>query len=178
MENAKTCAKCKKVKPFTQFNKCSANKDDLSYWCKECFKRYEKTAEIKRTRKRYSKTNNRKISSNHYYYSEKGKLADKRYRKSKKCKDTTKRYCIRHPEYHKAQNAVRIAIQERKVPRPDSLLCHYCPKPAQEYHHWHGYEKEHWLDVIPVCKDCHKEYKKNSLKLAVIGIQSKPFKDE
>lgn len=67
------------------------------------------------------------------------------------------RFKIRHPNYIKAKHAVNNAVQAGKTARPDTLQCHYCPKQAQQYHHWHGYEPEHWLDIIPVCTKCHQK---------------------
>lgn len=93
-----------------------------------------------------------------YRQSEKGKDAYKRFNKSEKGKSNYKRYRIRHPERRKARHAVNHAIEASKLPQPDTLLCHYCPKPAQQYHHWHGYAPKHWLDVVPVCTDCHRKH--------------------
>lgn len=125
----KTCSKCKQNKPFADFGKKQSNKDNYQYECKICRK--------------------------HYRQSAKGKAAKKRYQQSEKGKNVYKRFDIRNPEYHKATHAVNNAIRDGKLPRPDTLFCHYCPKLAQQYHHWHGYEKEHQLDVVPACKKCH-----------------------
>lgn len=80
------------------------------------------------------------------------------YRKSRKTEKTRehqKRYAIKYPEKIKAQNAVRNATRYDKLPRPDTLQCHYCPAQAEQYHHHKGYAPEHWLDVVPACRNCH-----------------------
>ena len=59
---------------------------------------------------------------------------------------------ISEPE---AKNFVNHAIRDGKLSRPDIKLCLYCPKSAQQYHHYLGYEPEHWLDILPVCRKCH-----------------------
>jgi hypothetical protein len=41
------------------------------------------------------------------------------------------------------------------LPPAKTLLCVDCGAQAQEYHHHNGYEPEHLLDVIPVCRACH-----------------------
>ncbi len=38
----KTCTRCGIEKSTDEFNKCKANKDGLSFWCKGCFKKYNK----------------------------------------------------------------------------------------------------------------------------------------
>ena len=83
------------------------------------------------------------------------KRASAKFHKTEKHKKAYKKYCIKNPEKRHAKNAVNYAVISGKLPRPDTLLCHYCPKPAQQYHHHKGYAKEHWLDVVPVCIRCH-----------------------
>lgn len=122
---------------------------------------------------------NRKL----YRQSERGKVAQKRYTQSEKCKATKKRYrqsrrgkilrkiarkscdkkyVIAHPKQIKAIYKVYCAITSGKMPRPDTLQCISCPAQAQHYHHSKGYEPEHWFDVIPVCRNCHREIHKKS----------------
>ena len=92
----------------------------------------------------------------------KGKINQKRHRKTKKGKvnNRAKQKCfrMRHPNQEKAKHAVNNAIQAGKMLKATTNLCHYCPKPAQQYHHWKGYEPEHWLDVVSVCTDCHLKF--------------------
>lgn len=56
-----------------------------------------------------------------------------------------------------ARCAVRRAIQSGKMPSSRKLLCVVCEKPAREYHHHLGYAREHWLSVVAVCHQCHKD---------------------
>ena len=96
------------------------------------------------------------------------KLSQKRYWQSEKGKATQraaqKRYFIRYPECYKARYATNNAITAGKLPRPDTLQCHYCPKPAKEYHHYLGYEAKHALDVVPACKTCHQKKSQKKIK--------------
>ena len=55
-----------------------------------------------------------------------------------------------------ARRQVNHAIEAERLPRPDTLTCIQCGKPAREYHHHLGYAPEHWLDVVPVCSACNK----------------------
>jgi len=86
-------------------------------------------------------------------------ISEKKYRQTDKGrayhKARKRRFNALNPNQVKAVNAINNAITAGKLPRPNTKLCYYCPKPAQQYHHWHGYEKEHWLDVVPVCRKCH-----------------------
>lgn len=98
-----------------------------------------------------------------YQKTTKGKATQKRYEQTEKGKATRrtilKHFYARNPNYLKAKHAVSNAIRDSKLPRSDTLLCHYCPKPTKQYHHWHGYEPEHWLDVVPICTECHLKCK-------------------
>jgi hypothetical protein len=69
----------------------------------------------------------------------------------------TKHYRNLFPEKYKAHEALTYAVKTGKLPAVQSQKCSVCKnKQAQEYHHHRGYDKEHWLDVIPVCSKCHK----------------------
>lgn len=87
----------------------------------------------------------------------------KKYRETEQGRATQKkgqqRFRMRHPERLKAIAAVNNAVRDGKMPRPDTLQCHYGTHSAEQYHHWHGYKPKHYLDVIPACKKCH--YKKH-----------------
>jgi len=153
-------------------NKTYQKRYDQSEKGKAAKKRYTQSEKCKAAEKRRRQTNKRKVSKRHYEQSEKGKAALKRYRQSEKGKAALKRYeqtdkgrknrsnqtkqfYIRHPDQSKARTAVNYAIRDGKLPRPDSLQCHYCPARAEQYHHHKGYAQEHWLDVIPACIKCH-----------------------
>ena len=89
--------------------------------------------------------------------SENFKATQRRYEESEKGKAVSKRRRQRYPERIKARDAVNKAVATGRLLRPDFRLCYYCPKPAQQYHHWKGYAKEVWLDVVPACKECHRK---------------------
>ncbi len=169
---SKRCSKCKGIKPLYEFTKCRTTKDGLQYKCKSCARNYNQTEEIKAQQRAYRKTEKGKalsrIACNKYQKTTKGKAAEKRYRqsdkgkarteryrKSEKRKATKKQYDILHPEYKKAGDAINHAIRDGKLPRANTLQCHYCPNQAKQYHHYKGYEPEHWFDVVPVCIPCH-----------------------
>ena len=152
----KKCPQCKQFKSISEFRKNRSTKDGLRTYCKICRPKKEKI---------YRRTEKWKARQKRYAQSDKGKAANRRgvkkHRKTYKGKVANravqKRFRACHPNQIKATNVVNHAIRAGKLPRANTLLCHYCPKPAQEYHHWHGYEKKHWLDVIPVCIKCHRK---------------------
>lgn len=62
----------------------------------------------------------------------------------------------RFPERCAARQAVRNAAARGGLPPVRSLPCVHCQGPAQQYHHHRGYSPEHWLDVLPICRLCHR----------------------
>ena len=54
------------------------------------------------------------------------------------------------------RSAVTSAVKHGLLPRPATIPCVDCGKPAQEYHHHLGYAPEHWLNVVAVCRTCHR----------------------
>lgn len=61
----------------------------------------------------------------------------------------------RHPEHKKARQAVYEALKRGDLVKPEK--CQDCDetKPLQGHHE--SYEKEKWLDVIWVCRKCHRK---------------------
>lgn len=179
----KRCSKCKQVKSVLQFSKHHNRKDGLQNYCKICLnatkKRYRQTKKGKATEKRYENSEKYKAYKKRYRQTEKGKATYrkawcrykqtdkyiakcKRYKQTDKYKAKRKRYSVRYPERRKAKDAVHTSVRYGKLPRPDTLQCHYCPARAEQYHHHLGYEPKHWLDVIPVCFYCHTKLHKKS----------------
>ncbi len=160
----KTCSTCKQIKEIYEFYKHPFTKDGYHPVCKICSLKHQK---------QYSQTEKGKVARyravRHYRQTKKGKIANnranKRYSQSEKGKvirrKASKRYNLRYPERIKAKNAVDNAVASGKIPRIKTLKCNYCPKQAEQYHHYLGYAPEHWFDVIPTCIKCHKkEHKK------------------
>ena len=62
---------------------------------------------------------------------------------------------VKYPEKMKARSAVRHAVRADRIPRPSTLTC-TCGKPAEEYHHFAGYDDpEDWFNIDPYCRPCH-----------------------
>ena len=54
-----------------------------------------------------------------------------------------------------ANQKVRQAVVMGQLPKIKTLTCVDCGAQAAHYHHHNGYEPEHWLDVVPLCRTCH-----------------------
>ena len=57
----------------------------------------------------------------------------------------------------KAKDHVAWLVRSGKKPPARTLKCRQCGKQAEEYHHHKGYAKEHWEDVIPLCRSCQNK---------------------
>lgn len=62
----------------------------------------------------------------------------------------------KHRQHYLARKAVWYAVSVGKLPPAWSMVCEICGEAqAAHYHHHHGYDIEHRLDVQPVCTECH-----------------------
>ena len=158
---SKRCPQCKQNKSLSDFHKSRREKDGHCSWCKSCMKASNKTY---RQTDKGKAVNRKKVAI--YFQTSKGKAKKTEYLKSPRGRAVSRKavakYHACNPNYPKANHAVTSAIRNGRLPRVNTLLCHYCPEQAEQYHHWHGYEPEYWLDVVPACIKCHnKEHKKS-----------------
>jgi hypothetical protein len=57
-----------------------------------------------------------------------------------------------------ARKVVRLAVAKGRLANPKLSVCALCKNQmAVMYHHYKGYDLEHQLDVIPVCRKCDKK---------------------
>lgn len=68
---------------------------------------------------------------------------------------------LRFRERQRARQQVSDAVKRGALPAPRSLPCVDCGKGAEEYDHYLGYEREHFLHVQPVCIACHNKRPRN-----------------
>lgn len=99
--------------------------------------------------KRYNQTEARKESRERHHQK---RCQTKEYKQAKRGYDTKNREL--HPERHKARAYLNAIVSKGKLPPASSLPCKDCGQSAAEYHH-ESYERDKWLDVIPLCKPCH-----------------------
>jgi hypothetical protein len=101
-------------------------------------------------------------------YSKKRYATDAEYRERQKlqCKTNPNRPAIEtrskqkakrlDPLRFKAKDAVHNEVKRKRWPAASELFCATCGNKADHYHHYFGYEQQHWYDVIPLCKACHR----------------------
>lgn len=172
----KQCSKCKKRKGTSEFYNQKSAKDGLQSYCKECtmkinssenrkIQKREASREYSHTERgvkiqyEYRHSENRKTAQQKYNKSDKGKTSQRKYDKSKKGKDNNRKYREGNQEKIKAQTIVTRSIRKGDLPKASTLKCTNCNKQAADYHHW-SYDKKYWLDVIPLCRQCHKDLHK------------------
>lgn len=140
------------------FYRDKRQKDGRETRCKDCRKEYSHSARGKDVQKKYRNTEKRKESQKKYYLSDRGKEKIREYRNTDKGKEIARNYyhkCAERKEKNLIRGFVQYAIRHGKMKPAKECICYYCGNQASEYHHWHGYDKEHRIDVIPVCKPCH-----------------------
>ncbi len=88
-------------------------------------------------------------------------VVNKAYRQSlkgkKKINHLARLYRKHNPNRWKAMNAVNHAVRGGKLPPVKTLKCHLCFNLAEQYHHYLSYKPQHWLNILPVCKKCHRK---------------------
>jgi len=173
----KQCSKCKEFKPLSDYYKDSRKDGKYYPHCKTCHKVYivnwQHTEKGKDYRRRYRRSESGKKSDQQYQHGSKGKATAQRFRDSKKGQEYRKEYfskpevkrkvrerayerISKEPHKHQARVAVSNAIKTGIMSPVQDCKCIDCGKTAQEYHHHQGYEKEQWLNVVPLCRNCHK----------------------
>lgn len=132
----KRCTTCKNTKPVTEFCRDASRWDGLDPHCKPC----------------------RRAASRRYGRSEAGKAAQTRYAGTTLGKTRRRRYdtSLVGTARLRARQAVRSKINEGKLPYARTLKCAHCGQQAHSWHHHLGYEPQHRLAVIPLCRTCHQ----------------------
>lgn len=136
---SRTCTKCGETKPLSEFYKQETCKYGRRPDCKECVRKrsraYMRSPRGSAQRAQYEQTD---------AYKEAKARAKRRHRR-------------RHPQRLRARSAVWHAVANGDLPPASECDCVECDGPAEHYHHHNGYDREHQLDVVPVCRDCHQE---------------------
>lgn len=138
----KVCLKCGESKPVSEFSKNRNRKDGLQAYCKACqsahrHARYWGDAEYREKQREQWRA-----------YRSRPEIQQKKveWDKSRGYQTDTVR----------ARVAVGTAVRRGKLPPVSTMVCVVCDEAqAEQWHHHNGYEKEHWLDVVPVCRECH-----------------------
>ena len=129
----KYCPSCKKTKSSDLFGKVKSRGDGLRWYCKKCT--------IK------------KANGNSDYFTKYMKVWRKRHPEQViKTRIRNAIYQKNNPEKNLAHVLVYNAIKNGELIRKP---CEICGDTNSEGHHWHGYDKEHQLDVQWLCRKHH-----------------------
>lgn len=172
-KDTKVCTRCHIEKPLCDFHKSKNEKDGRQFRCKQCTKEYNARPEIAERRHRVQKIYNSTIRGKiiaregwrRYESTEAAKEKRRQRRKGEKHKAGCRQYDLVNHEKRRAHRAVKEAINKGLMPRARNNKCASCGlRQASHYHHHRGYDREHWLDVVPLCNRCHgSEHSKYTL---------------
>jgi len=140
----KVCTKCGQSKPLTEYRTTKYGKPNS--WCNDCHRAANRASYLKHRAQR--------LQAAHEYRESNVDAVREKWRESGRRKNYTS------PE-SRARNAVNDAIRQGKLPPAWSMVCDQCDEAqAAHWHHHNGYERAHWLDIVPLCLDCHgKEHR-------------------
>ena len=150
---SKWCPRCEAEKDRLEFHKNQSRRDGLSCWCKKCCRKYQQSDSGRETSRRYRQS----LTGETYI-----KKYQQKYQQSEAGRETHRRsgqkYEQPNPEKKKAHHAVYRAIKTGKLTRPS--ICESCFKERFIQAHHESYEKEKWLDVDWLCRECHDKLRK------------------
>ncbi|MBE3143569.1 MAG: hypothetical protein IMZ61_06560 [Planctomycetes bacterium] len=134
---ARKCCHCKQLKPLIEFRAHHLELYGKGYECKSCCRKYAREYYLKHTKERIEYA--------------------KQYMQNSGSKQKVKARRSHYAAQIKARNSVNNAIGDGRLLPPFAYHCRYCWKQAEQYHHHRGYEREHWFDIQPTCRKCHRK---------------------
>lgn len=155
-QGLKRCTKCGHVKPYDEFHKLARNADGYGPHCKDCSKErdreYTQRPLVREARRvsslRYARSDKGREKAMLYAMSERGKEKQRLYSRSVRSEG-------RWDAQRKARMYVFRQIRKGNLPHVSTRACADCGAQATQYHH-ESYERDRWLDVVPLCTACHK----------------------
>lgn len=149
----RTCIKCNKVKKhygkgfcykcylaeYYQKNKIRIDGINKLYYLKN-------KERIRLYNREYGKENRDHLKEVKKEWEENNKDKLRLYRQLKEKK---------HPEKIKARKRITYLVNKGKIPNIKTQICLGCGEKAESYHHYLGYNKENWNDIVPLCYKCH-----------------------
>ena len=168
----KTCTKCNATKPLSSFYHQATRPDGHYPYCKTCtdaqvreyqasdagqkkMREYRQSAAFKEKRRKIRNTPEYKAQMRAYRQSKKGREAAARYAKSGARAAVMARYFQNNRAACNARKLIWSRIASKKMPQASQCICSMCGNQADHYHHHNGYDKDHVLDIIPLCHSCH-----------------------
>ena len=136
------CTKCGESKALSEYHRDERRAVGARADCKECVRLRMSLSQ--KDRKAYYK---QRYSNN----------KDQR-------RERDRRYAAENREKQRAKNAVKYAVKTGRLKPVSENVCIGCGNGAEEYHH-HSYATVDRLNVIPLCKRCHKRVHVGSLAI-------------
>lgn len=154
MSASKFCPSCRETLPLEEFWRHIGHKDGLQTYCKKCtlLKHRKRLAKNIGVRERLSLKGAQWRADRPGYYKE------NRAKNAARSAELQRLRRAKNPDEPRAQNRITRLVRSGKLPRPADCQCDSCGKQAAHYHHHRGYAREHWEDVIPVCRSCHAKH--------------------
>lgn len=154
----KTCTKCVESKPLSHFYQYRTGERAGKYHprCRECqtlAARKNYADDPRGTEKQRLKMRAQR-DANPEKHRERSRVHATSNPESKRASAAKAKVANR--ERTRAHNAVYRAVRRGLLPPPDTMVCDSCDEAlAAHYHHFNGYEREHWFDIEPLCTECH-----------------------
>lgn len=175
----KVCVDCKHSLPVAQFSKNRRSNDGLNSYCKPCASaRYKRWREENQARRNeYMRQWHQANLEHEAAYKRERYRNDDAYRRHvlelvrayrQRNADAVRQRHWRNKQAKGFQNnitrahtTVSRAVRRGILPPAWSMVCDGCEEAqAAHWHHHKGYERNHWLDVVAMCLDCHgKEHR-------------------
>jgi len=131
--------------------------------CKEC---YYKNYNHKAYSKKYRNSNKGRVTRN--IYAEKFRKTEKGKKIRQRCQN---KYRKNNQKKIKAEKIIFNAVRYNNIPPAHKLKCFRCGAKARDYHHYLGYDPEHWFDIKPICRICHRII--HNLPVSAQSVQKK-----
>lgn len=151
----KTCRKCGQIKDISEYANNKNTKSGKQWYCKKCMNNYS-------TKYRNDNIETIKIKARQTRNKDGWNDIRKKYMDKFKINNleslykSYEKYRTNNLDKRKAHSAVQRAVKLGKMKSVKESTCIRCGNQAFEYHHWNGYSEESKLDVIPLCRKCHK----------------------
>ncbi len=160
----KQCPKCGEDKPLSVFGTNRTTRDGLQSYCKSCRNAMQaairQTSEYREYYNAYMRRPDPKA---------KARARHRLHYRSEHHQEWRHTYRATNQDKVGARDTVRWEVSSGRIPPPGALTCgdqldasghrighgDGCGAPAQQYHHYLGYQAEHRLDVQAVCFVCH-----------------------
>lgn len=172
-DGCKTCPRCGERKTIDNFGFSSKAWDHLLGYCRDCQKEKRLDPEFVEKERQRQRGERYRIAVNRRKERADAKAKDterkQKFIKSGRATEGWRKDRAKHPEHYAARKAVKDAVKRGEL-RPIAECDCSCAGDGKctsrmQYHHYRGYERNHWLDVIPVCSYHH-------------GVLHRKFKDE